>query len=378
MRKNPERHRIYISGVGAAHPAKKLDNDQLPAHLNTSDEWIRQRTGIQQRYIIDEATESLADLAATAVLNAAEAAQIRPSQIDALILATTTPDRKMPATATLIQEKIGNHTCLAFDMQAACAGFIAAVQIAYGLILSGQCSKVAVIGADAMSRLMDWNDRSTCVLFGDGAGAVIIEDDMEAELKNNAKNLVASSHDEAFRLPSLNEREVGVGSGASFCYMMDHHPAAPLDYRQSGSGNIIDIVSYNRAELGNILYTDEQGLLRMNGSLVFRSAVQELTAICQTLLERNNLKNDDISWIIPHQANQRILEAIATNLDLPFEKFVVTVDRYANTSAASIPMALDFLDKNGDKFYKKLNSGDLVIMLGVGAGMVFNGLLLRW
>ncbi|MDZ5761348.1 beta-ketoacyl-ACP synthase 3 [Lyticum sinuosum] len=388
-----EHQRIYISGVGASHPKKCVLNEDLPLHLNTSDEWIQQRTGIKQRYIIDEG-EDIVSIASEALLKALKMAGINPLDLDAIILATTTPAMRMPSTASLIQNIIGNYRCTAFDIQVACAGFVTAIQIAYGFIFSGQFSKIAVIGADLMSKIIDWNDRSTCVLFGDGAGAIIIENKMEAELVYNAQNLMNNIDIDNFSKNSFYEKNLtvdytnyNINSLNNKIISFNSEKVQDLNEKKylfdsSGnipqSGNIIDLVSYSHADLKDILYANCDGFITMKGINVFKHAVQELTFISRLLVKRNNLDISDISWVIPHQANKRILDAIASNLDISIDKFVITVNKYANTSAASIPMALDFLYHNGDSFYKRLSSGDLIIMLGVGSGMIFNGILLRW
>ncbi len=301
-----------------------LSNNEIASIVETSDEWIRQRTGIVQRHIADEG-ELTSDLAVNAAKSAIEKAKISVDEIDLIIVATTTPDKTFPSCATIVQSKLKCKNAFAFDVQAACSGFIYAVTVADSLIKSNNRIKYAlVIGAEIMSRIVDWEDRSTCVLFGDGAGAVVMKSEMGRS---------------------------GIISTNLY-----------------SDGNV-DILCTN----GGISSTGDSGKICMNGREVFKRAVDKLTASVEETLKCNNLKITDIDWLIPHQANIRIIEAVVKKLDFPIEKVINTVDKHANTSAASIPLALDYAIQES-----KIKSGNLVLLISIGAGLTWGSVLLHY
>ncbi len=301
-----------------------LSNNEIASIVETSDEWIRQRTGIVQRHIEDEG-ELTSDLAVNAAKSAIEKAKISVDEIDLIIVATTTPDKTFPSCATIVQSKLKCKNAFAFDVQAACSGFIYAVTVADSLIKSNNRIKYAlVIGAEIMSRIVDWEDRSTCVLFGDGAGAVVMKSEMGRS---------------------------GIMSTNLY-----------------SDGNV-DILCTN----GGVSSTGDSGKICMNGREVFKHAVDKLTASVEETLKCNNLKITDIDWLIPHQANIRIIEAVVKKLDFPIEKVINTVDKHANTSAASIPLALDYAIQES-----KIKSGNLVLLISIGAGLTWGSVLLHY
>lgn len=301
-----------------------LSNNEIASIVETSDEWIRQRTGIVQRHIADEG-ELTSDLAVNAAKSAIEKAKISVDEIDLIIVATTTSDKTLPSCATIVQSKLKCKNAFAFDVQAVCSGFIYAVTVADSLIKSNDRIKYAlVIGAEIMSRVVDWEDRSTCVLFGDGAGAVVMKS------------------------------EIGRSGIISTNLYSD--------------GNV-DVLCTN----GGVSSTGDSGKICMNGREVFKHAVDKLTASVEETLRCNNLKITDIDWLIPHQANIRIIEAVVKKLDLPIEKVINTVDKHANTSAASIPLALDYAIQES-----KIKSGNLVLLIAIGAGLTWGSVLLRY
>ncbi|CAN2142352.1 ketoacyl-ACP synthase III [Wolbachia pipientis] len=301
-----------------------LSNNEIASIVETSDEWIRQRTGIVQRHIADEG-ELTSDLAVNAAKSAIEKAKISVDEIDLIIVATTTPDKTFPSCATIVQSKLKCKNAFAFDVQAACSGFIYAVTVADSLIKSNNRIKYAlVIGAEIMSRIVDWEDRSTCVLFGDGAGAVVMKSEMGRS---------------------------GIISTNLY-----------------SDGNV-DILCTN----GGISSTGDSGKICMNGREVFKHAVDKLTASVEETLKCNNLKITDIDWLIPHQANIRIIEAVVKKLDFPIEKVINTVDKHANTSAASIPLALDYAIQES-----KIKSGNLALLISIGAGLTWGSVLLHY
>ncbi len=301
-----------------------LSNNEIASIVETSDEWIRQRTGIVQRHIADEG-ELTSDLAVNAAKSAIEKAKISVDEIDLIIVATTTPDKTFPSCATIVQSKLKCKNAFAFDVQAACSGFIYAVTVADSLIKSNNRIKYAlVIGAEIMSRIVDWEDRSTCVLFGDGAGAVVMKSEMGRS---------------------------GIISTNLY-----------------SDGNV-DILCTN----GGVSSTGDSGKIYMNGREVFKHAVDKLTALIEETLKCNNLKITDIDWLIPHQANIRIIEAVVKKLDFPIEKVINTVDKHANTSAASIPLALDYAIQES-----KIKSGNLVLLISIGAGLTWGSVLLHY
>lgn len=317
-------NKSFILSTGSYLPRKTLSNNEIASIVETSDEWIRQRTGIVQRHIADEG-ELTSDLAVNAAKSAIEKAKISVGEIDLIIVATTTPDKTFPSCATIVQSKLKCKNAFSFDVQAACSGFIYAVTVADSLIKSNNKIKYAlVIGAEIMSRIVDWEDRSTCVLFGDGAGAVIIKSEMDSS---------------------------GIIS---------------TNLHSDGNVNIL-------CTNGGVSSTDDSGKICMNGREVFKHAVDKLTASVEGTLRCNNLKITDIDWLIPHQANIRIIEAVVKKLDFPIEKVINTVDKHANTSAASIPLALDYAIQES-----KIKSGNLVLLIAIGAGLTWGSVLLRY
>ncbi len=321
--------RSCVRGVGAALPARVVPNGELAAKVDTSDEWIRQRTGITQRYVAaeGETTSTLATQAAEAALRHAG---LKADDIDLIVLATSTPDYTFPATATQVQANLGITHGVAFDLQAVCSGFVFAVTTADKFLRSGSHKRALVIGAETFSRILDWNDRTTCVLFGDGAGAIVLE---------------AQESDGAFASPGV------------------------IASRLRSDGR-------HRAKLfvdGGPSTTQTVGHLRMEGKDVFRHAVGMVSDVIQGCLADADCDAAAIDWFVPHQANRRIIEASADRLGVPREKVVVTVDRQGNTSAASIPLALSVAVADG-----RIKPGDLVMIQGVGGGFTWGAALIRW
>jgi 3-oxoacyl-[acyl-carrier-protein] synthase-3 len=314
-----------IKGSGAYLPNKIISNNDLPAHLNTNDEWISSRTGIKQRHIADGPTSDLAFNAGKAAILSAG---LTIDDIDLIIVATTTPDCSFPATAAIVQHKLGCVKPIpAFDIQAVCAGFIFAMSMADNMIKLGQAQNALVIGADKMSSLVDWNDRGTCVLFGDGAGAVILS-------------------------AAKSSNQIGI-----------------LDHALYTDGSLTNILYAD----GGVSSTRTVGQLKMAGKEVFKHAVEKMSEAVLAILLKNNMHPNNIDLLIPHQANIRILEAIAKRLDLSENKLIATVDQHANTSAASIPLALDYALKHG-----KISEGDNVVLTAIGGGMSWGTMLIRW
>ena len=321
--------RSQVTGCGSHLPARVLTNAQLAQIVDTSDEWIRQRTGIRERRVAAEG-EWTSDLGVKAAEEALEMARLQATDLDLIVCATSTPDETFPATATRIQERLGMTRGAAFDVQAVCTGFIYALAVADNFIRLGQAGNALVIGAETFSRILDWEDRTTCVLFGDGAGAVVLQG---ADGNSGAEDSgVLSTH-----LYSDGR----------------HHDALYVDGGPSSTGTV--------------------GHLRMEGKEVFRHAVVRMAEAVDAALEANGLTPGDIDWLIPHQANLRIIEAMARRLNLPEDRVVVTVDRHANTSAASIPLAL--CEAVSDQ---RIRSGDLILMEAMGGGFTWGSALVRW
>ena len=315
-----------IIGTGSYLPSRILSNKELSKMVDTNDEWIISRTGIKQRHIVAEG-EFTSDLASNAAKRAIEAAKISPSDIDMIIVCTTTPDSSFPSVATKVQAKIGAKNAAAFDVQAVCSGFIYGLTIADNFIKAGSAKTILIIGAEAMSKLVDWQDRNTCVLFGDGAGAVILK----AADKEQHEGII---------------------------------------YCQINSDGCYESILYTD---GGVSSTGTAGVMKMLGKEVFKHAVEKMSNTLLDLLAKSNYQKEDVSWIIPHQANARILDAIATRLAFPSEKIVMTLDMHANTSAATIPLALDHHLKAG-----KIKSNDLIMLTALGGGLTWGGVILRW
>ena len=324
--------KVGILGLGSYLPERKVTNFDLEKVLDTSDEWIRTRTGIVERRMAEE-NQTTSDLAAIAAKRALEDAKLTPDDIDLIIVGTNSPDMIYPATACLVQDKIGAAgKCAAFDLQAGCTGWVYSTVVGSQFIQTGAYKHVLVIGAEVITRLMDPTDRGTYVLFGDGAGAVVLG-------------------------------EVEEGGIEGFELYADGSISEHLVYPAGGSK-----MPFSEEVLkGRNYYT------KMNGSEVFKFSVREISRISKKLLEKTNTKLEDIDWFIPHQANLRIIQAGIEKLGIPMEKVVVTIDKLGNSSAATVPVSLDMLRKEG-----KLKKGDLLLMVSFGAGMTSGAILMRW
>ncbi len=323
-----------ILGTGSYAPERVVTNDDLAHMVDTSDEWIRTRTGIRERRIAGE-NEQTSDLGARAAQRALDNAGLTAADIDLVIVATLTPDSPMPASACLIQHKLGIPTHAAcFDLNAACSGYVYALDTACAMISSGRYQKALVIGAEKLSTVIDWQDRTTCVLFGDGAGATVI-----------------GTSDEPGR-GLIGTRLGAFGEGADLLYISHGGSRFP-------------------ATTESIAARDH--CIRMKGKEVFKLAVRAMDEAARDILEQHQLKADQISLVIPHQANQRIIEAISQYLELPMERFFVNVDRYGNTSAASIPIAMDEARRAG-----RIKTGDLTLLVAFGGGLTYGSALIRW
>ncbi len=317
--------RSVITGIGAHLPKKVLTNADLVKMVETNDEWIVERTGIKERRIAAEG-ELTSDLATKAAEKAIFKAGLKIEDIDLIIVATTTPDNTFPSTAVMVQQKLGIKNCAAFDVQAVCTGFVYALSVADGMLKSGNFKNALVIGAETISRIIDWTDRGTCILFGDGAGAVVL-----SAMENTDRGILS------FSLHSDNSTK--------------------------------DILYTD----GGVSSTQKAGFLRMAGQEVFKHAVIKLAETTKESLEKAKLKPEDINWIIPHQANQRILEATVKRLGLPMEKLISTVAHHGNTSAASIPLALDVAMQQGI-----LKKGDILAIQAIGGGLTWGSAIIRF
>jgi 3-oxoacyl-[acyl-carrier-protein] synthase-3 len=314
-----------IISTGSYLPQKIVTNADLEKTVETTNEWIVERTGINQRHIaaIDELTS---DLAANAAKKALEKSGLKAEEIELIILATTTPDLTFPATATTVQAKIGATSAFAFDIQAVCSGFVYALTTADNFIKSGQVKNALVIGADKLSSIVDWTDRNTCVLFGDGAGAVVLQ----ATQEQNRGIIASSLHSD---------------------------------------GRLNDILKTSGGAASN----QKTGVIEMSGKEVFKHAVEKMVKSVLSTLDKAGLTTKDIDLLVPHQANLRILSAVATRLELPPEKVVLTVQNHANTSAASIPLALDQANQE-----KRIKAGDVLVLEALGGGLTWGSVILRW
>jgi 3-oxoacyl-[acyl-carrier-protein] synthase-3 len=321
--------RSVIRGTGSALPANIVTNTELAGRIDTTDEWIAQRTGIRQRHIacgLEETTSVLATKAARAAL---DHAGLTPDDIDLIVLATATPDYTFPATATQVQHNLGISRGCAFDLQAVCSGFVYAVSITDKMLVTGMHKRALVIGAETFSRILDWEDRTTCVLFGDGAGAVVME--AQPGTGNISDRGVLTAH---LRSDGKHREKLYVDGGPSS--------------------------------------TKTVGVLRMQGKEVFKHAVGMITDVIEAAYAATGLSSADIDWFVPHQANKRIIDASADKLKIPPEKVVITVDRHGNTSAASIPLALDTAVKDG-----RIRQGQLVLLEAMGGGFTWGSVLVR-
>ena len=308
-----------ITGTGSYLPPKIVTNFDLEKTLNTSDDWITARTGIKERRIVTD--ENTCDLALEASLNALSMAELNPEDIDLIILATTTPDKIFPATATILQNRLG-ASCPAFDLQAVCAGFVFALTTAQQYIENGAAKNILVVGSETMSRIVDWNDRSTAILFADGAGAVILSADNNTGIKHS---------------------------------------------KLYSDGNYLSSLHVNNNRI------NELGTIEMEGNEVFKIAVNKLSEVAEETLTDCNMTSEDIHWMVPHQANIRIINAIAKRIKLPLDKVILTLDKHGNTSAASIPLALDTGVRDG-----RIKKGDTLLFEGIGGGFSWGSILLEY
>ncbi|WP_458790344.1 beta-ketoacyl-ACP synthase III [Yoonia sp. MH D7] len=320
--------RAVVIGVGHYLPDRIVSNAEFEKTLDTTDEWIKSRSGIERRHFAapDQATS---DLAAIAAQNALDMAGLGANDVDAIIVATSTADFTFPSAATMVQAKIGNTTGYAFDVQAVCAGFAFGLANANALIVSGQANRVMVIGAETFSRIMDWTDRGTCVLFGDGAGAVLLE----------AQDGTGSTDDRGILSTDLNS-----------------------------DGTYRDLLYVDGG-----VSTQTTGVLRMQGPEIFKHAVEKLAQTAHTALDKVGLGADDVDWVVPHQANIRIIKSTARKLGVGMDRVIVTVQDHGNTSAASIPLALSIGVASG-----KIKKGDLVVTEAIGGGLAWGAVVLRW
>ena len=317
-----------IAGTGSYLPAKILTNADLEKMVDTSSDWIVERTGIRERHIAAD-NQTTCDLAEQAARRAIEAAGLAPGDIDFIVVATTTPDRIFPSTACLLQDRLDIHGCAAFDVQAVCTGFVYALGIADKFVRSGSAKHALVVGAETLSRIVDWTDRGTCVLFGDGAGAVVISADSKPGIINSHLH-ADGQYKELLTVPA------GISQG------------------------------YDKVR-------NNQAFMQMQGNVVFKVAVNTLGRIVDETLEKNGLKKTDIDWLVPHQANMRIISATARKLDMSMDHVVVTVDRHGNTSAASIPLAFDEAVRDG-----RIQRGETVLMEAFGGGFTWGSVLLKY
>ena len=323
--------RIYarIAGTGSYLPEKVLTNDDLSKIVDTSDEWIAARTGIRERHVAAEG-ETTGDLAYHAAVRAMEGAGVEASELDLIVLGTTTPDLIFPSTACLLQHRLGANGCPAFDVNAACSGFIYALTVADKFIRSGSARTVLVVGAETLTRMLDWNDRGTCVLFGDGAGAVVLKADSDTGILSTHMHADGGKKE-------LLWNPVGVSVG----FKPGEHNAGVK--------------------------------VLMTGNEVFKHAVKALDSVVEEALAANSLDRHEIDWLIPHQANLRIIEATAKRLDMPMERVIVTVDRHGNTSSGSVPLALDEAVRSG-----RVKRGQLVLLEAFGGGFTWGSALMRY
>jgi 3-oxoacyl-[acyl-carrier-protein] synthase-3 len=317
-----------IAGTGSYLPEKVLTNHDLEEMMDTSDDWIQERTGIKRRHIAADG-EATSDLALAAANEALDMAGIAADDINLIIIATTTPDKVFPGVACIVQRRLGIRGCGAFDIQAACSGFVYGLDLADRYIRTGAAKNVLVIGAETLSRLTNWEDRTTAVLFGDGAGAVVLQEADEPGILSTHIH-ADGQYEDLLQVPQ------GISSG------------------------------YDATRAG-------EAFIQMNGNAVFRRAVATLDSIARETLEKNNIDKHDLDWFVPHQANMRIISAAAKKLDMPMERVIVTVDEHANTSAASIPLALDVAVRDG-----RIKRGELLLFEAFGAGFTWGSTLLRF
>jgi 3-oxoacyl-[acyl-carrier-protein] synthase-3 len=316
--------RSVIAGAGSALPKRRVTNDELAKTVDTTDSWIVERTGIRSRYLAGEG-ETTATLARDAALKALEQADLEATDIGLIVLATATPDQTFPSTATKVQAMLGINDCVAFDVHAVCTGFLYALTVADSMLRSGTAKRALVIGAETFSRILDWEDRATCVLFGDGAGALVLE------AREGSDGILATK------------------------------------LHADGRHNDLLFVDGGPSTTGTV------GKLRMKGREVFRHAVVNLAEVLSEVIEAAGLEASDVDWVVPHQANSRILDATSKKLGLPPEKVIVTVDRHANTSAASVPLAFDTAVRDG-----RIKRGDIVVLEAMGGGFTWGAAALKY
>ncbi|MDQ7079057.1 MAG: beta-ketoacyl-ACP synthase III [Paracoccaceae bacterium] len=321
--------RAVVRGVGHYLPERVVPNSEFEKTLDTSDEWIRTRSGIERRHFAAEG-ETTSQMATHAARAALENAGLQPDDIDAIVLATSTPDLTFPSVATMVQAELGMTRGFGFDVQAVCAGFIFALTNANALIVSGQARRILVIGAETFSRIMDWTDRSTCVLFGDGAGALVLE----------ARQGQGDSSDRGVLAADLNS-----------------------------DGRYRDMLYVD----GGVSTTGQAGHLRMQGNALFRQAVGKLTETAEAALAKVGLSDADVDWLVPHQANIRIIQGTAKKMGLPMERVVLTIQDHGNTSAASIPLALSVAAGRG-----QIEKGQILVAEAIGGGLAWGAVVLRW
>jgi len=321
--------RATIAGTGSALPSRRVTNDELAQTVDTSDEWIVERTGIRARHIAGEG-ETTATLATEAAQKALDAAGMNAGEIDLIVLATATPDQTFPATATKVQHALGIRDCVAFDVAAVCSGFLYALSVAESMIRGGGSTNALVIGAETFSRILDWEDRATCVLFGDGAGAVVLTAEEGAGRATDRGVLSTALHADG-----------------------RHNQLLYVDGGPSTTGTV--------------------GKLRMKGSEVFRHAVTNLATVLEEAIGKAGLTVSDVDWVVPHQANRRILDATARKLGLSPDRVIITVDEHANTSAASVPLALDVAVRDG-----RIKRGDLLVLEAMGGGFTWGAAVARY
>ncbi|MFL1781033.1 ketoacyl-ACP synthase III [Candidatus Hepatincolaceae symbiont of Richtersius coronifer] len=318
-----------IISTGSYLPEKILTNADLAQMVETNDDWIYSRTGIKQRHIA-AANQHTSDLAYEAIILALKKANLTIEDIDGIIVATSTPDLTFPSTATITQRKLGKARGFAFDIQAVCSGFIYALSVADSMIIAKRANRILVVGAEVFSRIIDWKDRNTCVLFGDGAGAVILENTPDDPKEKNHPGILG----------------VDIFSDGSF-----------VDALKTDSGTA---------------FNQRSGFIVMNGQEVYKNAIEKLATVAEYILARNNLDKSQINWLIPHQANVRIINSLGNKLELAADKIIITINDHANTSAASIPLALDFALKSN-----KVKQNDLILLAAMGAGFTWGACLLR-
>lgn len=334
----PSLRRVRIVGTGRAVPERVLTNDELSQMVETSDEWIRERTGIRTRHLVERGRQAASDLASKAGLAACQAAGIQPNQIDAVICSTISADMPLPSCAVFVQRKVGAAPFgPAFDLSAACGGFIYGLAVAEGLLRSGLYRHILLCGVEVLSGYVNWRDRNTCVLFGDGSGAAVL------------------------RLCTEQEQAAGLGIHAVRLFA-DGSQAEALMI--PGGGSLYPTSAETLAQGKHFIH--------MNGKVIFTHAVRNLSSACLAALSSQGLTPKDVDWVVAHQANLRIVEAVAQRLDLPMEKFFINIDRYGNTSSASVPIALDEAICMG-----KVSRGDLVLCCALGAGLAWGAALLR-